>query len=327
MATPSETFTEMVTFTLRNTGSRVADNVSNHNMLLRTLKRKGKIKKLDGGYEIQEPLEYAENSTPQRYSGYQELDISASDVFTSAKFDWRQMAMNVVSSGKELRMNNGSSAMKNLAKHKVSNAQKTAANFLSTDIYSDGSLDEQIGGLANIIQTNGQGTVGGINSATHTFWRNQFREATGTNTAAAPSAANSAQFKADMNALFLSTLRGSDSTDLIVMTHDFFTLYELGEQQLQRYADADTAHSGFNHLKYKSAIVVPDDNANFGTTDEKAYFLNTDYLYLVEHSLADWKPEKAKTPVNQDAIVIPLLWMGNMVVTNRARQGILFDAA
>lgn len=327
MATPSATFTELVTTTLRRSGTEVADNVSEHNALLNVMKRKNKIKTVSGGYEIQEPLEYAENSTYQRYSGYEQLNTQASDVLTSAKYEWKQIALHVTASGRELRLNNGKEAMINLVKSRKRNAMNTAKNNMSVDIYSDGALSNQIGGLANLIQTDGTGTVGGINASTFSFWQNQFKEATGTNTAASPSTANAAQFKADMNALWLSTVRGNDKPDIIVMTHDFYSLYELGEQQLQRYADSDLANAGFETLKYKSANVVFDDNTNFGTTDEKAYFLNTNYLYLVQHREAQWTTDEEKKPVNQDAVVIPMYWMGNMVTTNRARQGILFDAA
>ena len=327
MASPSTTFTEMVTTTLRRSGTEVVDNVSEHNALLSIMKRKNKIKTYSGGYEIQEPLEYAENGTYQRYSGYEQLNTSASDVLTSAKYEWQQVALHVTASGREVRMNSGKEAMIRLVQARKKNALNTAANNLSIDIYSDGALSNQIGGLANLIQTNGQGTVGGINALTWTFWRNQFKEMTGTNTAAAPSAANAASMLADMNNLWLSTVRGKDKPDLIVMTHDFYSLYEIGLQDKQRYADATLAEAGFETLKYKTAAVVFDDNTNFGTTAEKAYFLNTDYLYLVQHTEAQFTADEEKKPVNQDAIVIPMYWMGNMVTTNRARQGILFDAA
>jgi len=317
----------MVTTTLRQSGTKVTDNVSEHNALLNIMKRKGNIKTVDGGYEIQEPLEYAENGTYQRYSGYEQLNTQASDVLTSAKYEWQQVALHVTASGKELRMNSGKNAMINLVKARKKNAMNTAKNQFSVDIYSDGTETNQIGGLANIIQTNGQGTVGGINSATYTFWRNQFKEMTGTNNAASPSAANAASMLADMNGLWLATTRGSDKVDLINMTHDLYALYELGQQQLQRYSDGDLAKQGFVSLKYKSADVVFDDNTNFATTDEKAYFINTDYLYLVQHKEAQWTPDEEKKPVNQDAVVIPMYWMGNMVCTNRDLQGVLFDAA
>ena len=63
MPSPNSTFTEMVTTTLRNHPSIVADNVSGNNALYRRLKVKKQIELLDGGYEIVRPLDYAENST------------------------------------------------------------------------------------------------------------------------------------------------------------------------------------------------------------------------------------------------------------------------
>jgi hypothetical protein len=327
MATPSTVFTELVTTTDRKWGQKVTDNVSKHNALLRRMKDKGNIKTVSGGYEIAEQLAYAENATYQRYSGYEGLNTSASDVLTSVKYPFQQVALHVTASGRELRMNSGEQQMISLVKERKANALRTAANQFSIDVYSDGALTNQINGLANIIQTAGTGTVGGIDSSTWTFWKNKFKEMTGTNTAASPSAANAASMKADMNALWLSLNRGTDKPDIIVMTHDFYALYELGEQQLQRYMDADRAQSGFGGLKYKTADVIFDDNTNFGTTAEKAYFVNTDYLYLVQHREAQWTMDDQKKPVNQDAVVIPMYWMGNMVCTNRSLQGVLFDAA
>ena len=327
MASLSSVFTEMVTSTDRAWGSDVTDNVSNHNALLTRMKSKGKIKTISGGYEIAEPVDYAENSTYQRFAGYDALDTEASDVLSSVKYDWKQVALMVTASGEELRKNASKEKMIDLVKARKQNAKRTAANNFSVDIYSDGTLTNQINGLANLIQTDGNGTVGGVNAATWTFWKNQFKEMTGTNIAASPSAANAASMKADMNSLWLSLVRGADKPDIIVMSHDLYALYELGEQQLQRYADADMAKAGFNTLKYKSADVWFDDNTNFATTAEKAFFINTDFLYLVQHREAQWTMDDPKRPTNQDAIIIPMYWMGNIVLTNRSLQGVLFDAA
>lgn len=327
MPTPSAIFTEMVTTTDRTWGTGVTDNVSKHNAVLNRMKKKGKIKTVGGGYEIAERIEYAENSTYQRYAGFDALNTSASDVLTTVKYPYRQVALHVTASGREMRMNSSKESMINLVKSRKENAIRTATNQFSIDLYSSGALPEQINGLQNLVQTNGQGTVGAIDSTTWTFWRNKFREVTGTNTAATPTVANAVQFKGDMNAMWLSLTRGADKPDIIVMTHDFYSLYEVGEQDKQRYADSDLAKAGFETLKYKSADVIFDDNANFATTGETAYFLNTDYLYLVQHREAQWTPDDTKVPTNQDAIVVPIYWMGNMVCTQRALQGRMFDAA
>ena len=321
MPSPNSVFTEMVTTTLRNHPSEVSDNVSANNALYSRLKKRGKIKALSGGYEIVRPLDYAENSTYQRYSGFDTLNVNASDVLTAAKYDWVQAAINVVASGRELRMNSGKEQLIDLAAARLKNAQRTAANNMSIDLYSSGALSNQIGGLAHIIQTNGQGTVGGINSTTYTFWRNKFREATGTNTI------SKSTIKGEMNALYLDLVRGSDKPDLIVSSHDFFAMYWESLQDLQRYAESDSATAGFKSLKYVDADVIFDSNSNFATTAERMYFLNTNYLEMIEHREARWTTMDEKMSVNQDGVVIPLLWMGNLTCSNRALQGILIDAA
>lgn len=321
MATPSAVFTQMVSTTLRNSATDVADNVSKHNALINRLKKKGNIRNLDGGTEIQVPLEYGENNTYQRYGGYDTLNTNASDIITSAKYDWAQIALHVTSSGRELRSNSGKSAMINLVKTKKANVLKTAANNFSVDFYSDGSMAYQIGGLGNIVQTNGQGTVGGIDSALWSFWRNKYREIPGTN------AYTKDTILGEMNAVWMGLTRGADKPDLITFSHDLFSVYEASQQQIQRYADADLAKAGFESYKYKTADVIFDDNANFATNAEKGYFLNTDYLYIFQHKEAQWTEDEAKKPVNQDAIVIPYYWMGNVACSNRQLQGVLLDAA
>jgi hypothetical protein len=319
MPSPNSTFTEMVTTTLRNHKRMLVDNVSANNALLTLMKEKGKIRTESGGYEIVLPLDYTENSTYQRYSGYDELSIAASDVLSAAKYDWAQVAIHVTASGRELKMNNGPERMINLVKARISNAMRTAANNFSVDLYSSGALTNQIGGLSHLIQTDGNGTVGGINAATYTFWKNKFREMTGTNTYAA--------IQADMNNIWLSLNRGSDKPDLIVSTHDLYAAYEATLQTNQRYADAKLGALGFEALRYKSAPIVFDSNSNFTTAGERMYFLNTDYLYLIEHPDARWSQDEEKVPVNQDAVVIPIYWMGQMVTSQRSLQGIMFDAA
>lgn len=320
MASPNSTFTELVTTTMRHHKKKVVDNVTKNNALLTLMKERGNIKTdAAGGYEIAIPLSYAENSTYQRYSGYDTLNIGASDVLSAAKYDWAQVALHVTASGREVKINNSQERMINLVKSRVDVAMATAANNMSIDIYSDGALTNQIAGLANIIQNDGTGTVGGIVSGTYTFWKNKFTEVSGTG-------ATFATLKAAMNAEWLSQTRGADKPDLIVMSHDFYAIYEGGLQDLQRYADAKMASAGFEALKYKSASVIFDDNTNFGTTAEKAYFLNTKYLYLMEHPEARWTEDDEKVPVNQDAVVVPIYWMGAMCTSNRSLQGVVIDA-
>lgn len=321
MASPNNVFTELVTTTLRNHPTEISDNVSQNNALYRRLKTGGKIKKLTGGYEIVRPLDYAENATYQRYSGFDALNIGASDVLSAAKYDWVQAAVHVVASGRELRMNAGKEQLIDLAASRTKNAMRTASNNMSLDLYSSGSLSNQMGGLGTIIQTAGTGTVGGINSSTFTFWQNQFQEMSGTNTYA--------DIKNDMMKLWLNCVRGADQTDLIVSTQDLYAAFWNALTTTQRYTSDDKeATAGFNALRFQQADVIFDRQAtNFTSTGEKMYFINSDYLELVVHRDTNWTTLEEKMSVNQDATVIPILWMGQLTCSNRARQGVLIDAS
>lgn len=321
MPSPNAAFTEMVTTTFRNHPTEVADNVSKHNALYRRLSTGGRIKKLSGGYEIVRPLEYAENATYQRYSGYDALNIGASDVLTAAKFDWVQAAVHVTASGRELRMNSGKEQLIDLAKSRRSNAIKTASNNMSLDLYSSGSLSNQMGGLGLIFSTSGVGTVGGINASTYTWWGNQFQEASGANTFP--------DIKNDMIKLWLKCVRGNDKPSLIVSTNDMWAAYWNSLTSLQRYNDnTSEATAGFDSLKFQTADVIHDlETTNFTSTGEKMYFINHDYLELVVHRDANWTTLDDKMSVNQDAVVIPVIWQGQLTVSNRNVQGVLIDAS
>ncbi len=88
------------------------------------------------------------------------------------------------------------------------------------------------------------------------------------------------------------------------------------------------ANAGFDSVKFQRCDVIHDLEAtNFTSTNEKGYFINTDYLELVVHRDANWTTLDDKMSINQDAVVIPVIWQGQLVCSNRALQGALIDAS
>lgn len=329
MALPSTAYDELVSSTFRNAGTEAWDNVTAHNALYRYMKKHGGIKTFDGGTEITEPILYGETQGMQNYSGYDQLNTNASDNLTSAKYEIRQKAVPVVISGREMMMNSGKSKILDLLDAKKDATVATIANTMNTDMHSDGSVAQQMNGLANFVQTTGQGTVGALDAtlAVNAFWRNKFLEATGTNTAASPSVANATQFTADMDSLYISCTRGIDHPDLILMSQDFYRLFEIQVTDKQRYASAGEGVVGMTTLRYKGAEVIFDTATNFASTAEKAYFLCTKFIKTRVMEGRNWIATEPLRPVNQDATIFHYLFMGNMTITNRAQQGVLFDAA
>lgn len=321
MASPSSTFTELVSTTWRNHAKDVKDNVSNHNALYRRLADKGQTRREDGGLTIAQPLDYAANGTYQRYSGYDTLNIQQSDVITAAEFQWRQIALNVVASGLELRVNSGGNAIVKLAKARIKNAMRTFKNEFSYDLYADGTLPNQINGLQALVADAGTGTVGGIDSSSWSFWQNAVQSAAAPLQGGGAIIPSATTIESLMLPLWLNQVRGDDSPDIIVASNDYFTFYEQSQVSIKRYTDTTTANGGFISLKYKNADVIFDGGS--GIPAAHMYFLNTDYIEMVVHRDADLSVQEDMKPYNQDATVVPILWMGNLVVSNRRLQGVL----
>lgn len=320
MASPNSTFTELVSTTFRKHRKEIKDNLSNRNALLKYIMKKGNYRTEDGGLTIAAPLDYTSNSTYQRYSDWDTLNISASDVISAAEYQWRQIAINVVASGRELRINSGDSRIINLSKARIKNAIRTFNNSFSSDLYSSGSLTNQVNGLQAIIADTNTNTVGGIDASTWAFWRNTVIDASVLGvTTSATTIEGSLMLPA-----WLAVDRGpDDQTDLIVMDNTYYQYFENSQTSIKRYMDSDKASGGFVTLKYKNADVMYDGNS--GIPSSHAYFINTNYLELVVHQDADLEIMDDMRPINQDGSVIPILWMGNLICTNRKQLAVIIE--
>ena len=315
-------WTELASTTYRKMiGTTPADNVSRHNALMRKMYTGGRMRKEDGGLSIVAPLEYASNSTYQRYSGFDPLNINAVDVLTAAEYPWRQVAVNVAASGLEIRSNMGESRIINFTKSKVRNAINSFKNGMSADLYSDGTAANQINGLQAVISDTGLGTIGQINATTFPFWRNVVQSAAAPLQGGGAVTISPSTIESLMLPLYIRLTRGEDQPDIIVMADDLFAVFEQSQTSLKRYTDETSVTAGMVSLKYKRADVFFDSSG--GIPASRAYFINTNYLELVTHSAADMTVMDELRSVNQDAIVIPVLWQGNIACSNRSLQGVL----
>lgn len=331
MASPNAAFSELTALTFRHQEKKITDQVTNHNALFRKLKERGNVKtNITGGEYIAEAVNVLENQTLQNFSGFQKLGTASSKVATVATVGWTQKWLSVVESGENIRKNSGPEGLIKLVENGIEVAKATMENHMNVEAYGDGSTTSSISGLSAWITTSGSGTVGGIDSATYTNWRNKVIEMTGTNAwIPMPFASTDVPnwVRGYFNKLWSLTERGTAKTDLIIASNDIYNAYESSVQQQIRYMDTKKAEDGFETLAYKSADVVRDACANFATDAELAYFLNTKGIYLFEHPKARWEKDEMRVPPDQDAVIVPFVWMGNMMVKARRDQGLLKDAS
>lgn len=316
MASPN--LSEIITTTLRDRSGKLADNVSKGNALLMKLKEKGAWKAANGRTIVQE-LEYAENSTFMYYSGGEVLNISASDVMSAAEFDWKQAACAVTATGLEIDVQNtGDAQVIDLLASRIKNAEKTMKNNITIGLYSDGTgtSGKQIGGLQLLVADDPTtGTVGGINRANFSFWRNKVFDATTDGTAT-----SATTIQANMNGMYLRTSRGSDHTDLILADSVYYKYFWGSLQAIQRIASSKMADAGFQSLQFAGADVVYEDST--GMPASHMYFLNTDYIFFRYAPKRLFKPLEKVQSINQDAIAQLITFAGNLTTSNASVLGV-----
>lgn len=310
MAEP--TVTQLVTTTINNYHREFADNVSNSNALTALLRQGDRIRVIEGGKAIACPLAYAEE-TFAWYSGTELLSRAVAETISEADYAPANAVASVTLSGPDLAKNRGRERILNLLEGKLDNAEATMKNNITKAVYGDGTVAKSFAGLKAMVTDNGLGTVGGINSTTWTFWKNQFQSiarATGLQYPA---------LKVGMNTLWLKLIRGTEHPDLVVADAEIYGVYESGLQENQRYADAKLGALGFETLKYKQASMVFDGSA---TGLAGAYMLNTKYMKFEIYRGRNFEaldlPDQ--TP-DMDAITRHIAFMGALTLSNRALQG------
>lgn len=314
---------DLMTTTLSKYGPEIANNVTKQVALLSAIEKAGNLIKESGGNNLVETIESAENGTFKWYSGYELLDISASNVLTQAVYDWKQSNVNVTLSGLEERNNKESKTrIFNLIKAKINNAENTAKNKIGAALFSDGtgSGGKEIGGLKLLISDNpATSVVGGIDAATSPFWMNQvYSLTTNGGVAGAPVPAD---MLAAMDELMLRCTVNGDRPDIIIAGFSYYTLYKRYLQSIKRIVSEKLAigEGSFTGIEYEGVPVLYD---SFCASD-RMYFINSKYLQLHVHEDAFFSQEKRRTPVNQDAGVWPLLFQGNLTCSNRSKQGVI----
>lgn len=300
-------FDALLSTTLANYRDQLTDNVFTARPLTFFLQDKGRIRMLNGGTKIVEPLIYGTNSTVASYGGYDSLSLSPQSGITAAEYDWKQYAASISISGIEEAKNNGEQEIINLLEAKIMQAEESIREGFNQMFFADGTGNsgKDWNGLGNLVEASG--TVGGINRATsgNEYWRS-YEENTAT-----------ALTLAQMSTAYNTVSVGNDHPDMILTTQTLFEKYEALLVPQLRYTDTKTADAGFQNLLYKAAPVAYDVHCPSGTM----FVLNSKYLTLVGHSGKWFAQTSFVSPEDVDARYALILCYGNLTCRNAKKQG------
>jgi hypothetical protein len=305
MAIHGDALQTLLATTVANYRKTLTDNVFNARPLTYFLMDKGRIRMLNGGTNIVEPLIYGENSTVSSYEGYDAVSLTPQSGITAAEFAWKQYAASIAISGIEEAKNNGEQAMVNLLEAKIMQAEESMKEGFNAMFFGDGTgnSSKDWNGLGNLVESGN--SVGGINGATESWW-NSYEE----NSVAALTLGQ-------MTTAYNTVSVGNDHPDMVLGTQTLFEKYESLLQPQLRYTDTKTADAGFQNLLFKAAPVAYDVDCPSGNM----FFLNSKYLTLVGHSDKWFEVTPFVRPEEKDARFSLVMCYGNLTIRNRKKQG------
>jgi hypothetical protein len=345
MASPSSLtlpYDAVLSTTLFNVRKVLEDAISTSNAFMFMLMRRQ-----DGGYrtvnEIGErcqiPLMYGLGSA-DFYDSYDQLDTTPVEDITSAFFDWRQMAVPISISRKEERMNSGEARIINLLKGKTKQAllgiqelfnkatlQGDGINTATsvTTAYSSPTLGatgvDPIGLLIDYVPTSG--TVGNLNRATYSWWRNQTKTS---------SASSFSGFLTELRNLNNSCSKGPGGMPkLHLADQSTFEVYEAALAAQHRNPSYQKADIPYDSIGFRGKPVVWDEfviNASGETTVQSTsagtwYMINTEFFQVNVDAQTNFINTGFQRPINQDAKVAHILWLGCVTCSNCRKQGVM----
>jgi hypothetical protein len=316
----SSVISDIIATTIQQRSGALADNVTNNNALLMTLKKRGNIRPFSGGDSILEEIMYNDATTinAQSYSGYEPVNITVNSPISAAQFQIKQYAASVSMSGLEMLQNAGKEKIIDLLDGRMKVAEAQLQNLITNDLFLDGTGNggRAITGLdAALPITTNANIYGGIDRNVWAFWRPvSFRGVTD-----GGAAVSSANIQSYMNRIAVQLVRGTDRPDCIFADNNYYRTYLESLQAIQRVTDDGNSMqgAGFASLKYYgagfSSDVVLVGGLGVSATANTMWFVNTNYLYFRPHASRNFVPIGGeRQSVNQDAVVKLMGWAGNL---------------
>lgn len=297
------TWDTVLSTTMHHYRKQLTDNIFNSRPLLNYLMSNGRVKTIDGGYSIIEPLLLGPGEADS-YSQWQTLEVHAVGGISAAQFPWKQLFSTIIISGLEEAQNNGKEQVVSLIEAKVMQSEETLKDILSKMIYGTrGAAAKATDFDSYIGLIDSTAAAGGITPAAAPAIENQWRSLTYDATAGTgvgpkgetitggaggwPAAGplDGAGIEALLRRAYLvASDGGSDRPDAIFCS-DVFELYEASLTPQVRYTDTSKANLGFQNLMFKDIPIYYDPDCPAGTV----LFLNNKYIGLTIHKDRNFK--------------------------------------
>lgn len=332
--TTTEKLTEAFSLALEYRSPGYQDLVSNANAILFVMKNRGGFKTYSGP-TIRVRQLYNETGSYTRYNGAQFLSPAPTELFNDAEFTPKLGAVSIMLTGQEILQNSGSNQIEDVFEMHMDAAEQELQDRFVEDIHSAGTSDNQIGGLQLAIPTTTTtGSYGGISRVSNTQWRTTTYNANSITVAGtAITAVTSTTVRPLFNHIVFARSRGQRGPDLICCSTQHYQAYDAALAAIQRINDENgLGKGGFSAMKYygagRSIDVVLEGGVGSAMPDDATYFIDMKALKFFYNPNRNFERFGGKQmPLNQDAIVQHIGFMGEQVLQNPVHTAKLYDSS
>lgn len=317
-------YQQVLSMALEDRASGYQDLVSANNALLAVMKRKGLWKEYSGP-RIRETLQIAKPDG-QWYSGYDLLTAPPVELFNDAWFTPKMVAVPVSLPMEEILNNSGEAQVMDVMESHIEAAERSLNDVMDEAIHSDGTADggKQLTGLLVAVPTvTNAGTYGGISRADNAIWRTSTFDANSFATDIGTQVTKDT-IRPFLNRIMTQRARGKRGADLLVMSAEHYAAYDAATVAIQRVTDENgLGKLGFTALKYygagRTAEIVLEGGMGSNMPANVTYGLETESLrlrYNPNRNFSKLFEGEGMKPINQDAIVQYIGWMGELTMVN-----------
>jgi len=314
--TLSEALDNLYTTTWQNMRDKVADQIFNATPFWFWLKKNNKFRTVRGGRFLTEPLRYAKSDKVVFITKGGTVTLNDTEFLTVAKDEWRYLVDSIVRFWVDDQQNSGQHQIVSLMNAKLDNSRDSLIDQIETSLFASAGTAE-FNGLQNLVADDPTtGTVEGINAATYSWWRNQFKNLTGLSW--------SVNGVDEMRTLYNSCSKhqGQDTPDIIVSGQTPYEYYEDSVMDQKQIVNKTLGDAGFSNIQFKGVPMVWSP----ACANTRMYFLNTKFLTFVYDPAFNFEMTEWKTipdQVNDRAAQIVLA--GNLMTSRRKVHGVIFN--
>lgn len=325
---------EILSLALEERSTGYQDLVSNAKALFYTLKKKDLWKPYSGP-RIRERLLYNKTGSTVWYRGYDFLNPVPAELFNDAEYIPKMCAIAITLANEDILNNSGDNQLLDIMESHIAAAEMELQDEMDLSMHGDGTRfgGKEMGGLKLAIPTVvNSGTYGGIDRGSYPIWRtnafdaNSFATDIGTQV-------TSTTIRPFWNRIMTQRQRNKQAADLLLASAEHYAAYDAATVAIQRINDENgLGKLGFTSLKYygagRQAEIVLEGGIGSNMPANTTYFIDTNNLRVRYHPERNFNkiPEKAMMPINQDATVQYIGWMGEMTMVNPLFMSKFYDS-